>query len=348
MEAFIMGYLVFVVVMGLIGGMITNSNGRGTAPGFILGLLLGVIGLIIAAVMGKAAPPAPGTPYLGRDRQWYVSKADGTYTYDQAAQTWKKADLLLTEPYKASDGKWYAQRDSGWYVSDDRQTSLGSGHLEEGGIAMSDQRRGASIRGYMFGAATTVLLFALSTTTIVSADGGQTNLIHACILPIEDGGNVRIIGANETCPESTTPLHWPAGEAAVENSEVAPPPTKSVEPKPKVNKQVYKAIGINAQNTKTVFGKLGPSKDKMKDLIVSCPASHPLALAGWSYATPSDPSELVGYYVNDGAYISHAVGLHAWRIVHTFSRTTGNFSSGAVTWTLTVYVKCAKLVRAGT
>jgi hypothetical protein len=83
MDAIIMGYLVFALVMGLIGGMITNSNGRGTAPGFILGFLLGVIGLIIVAVMGKAVPPAPGTPYLAKDKQWYVSKSDGTYTYDQ-------------------------------------------------------------------------------------------------------------------------------------------------------------------------------------------------------------------------------------------------------------------------
>jgi hypothetical protein len=44
------------------------------------------------------------------------------------------------------------------------------------------------------------------TANIVSAHGGNTNLIHGCVS--NQSGNLRIVGANENCKANETPLDW--------------------------------------------------------------------------------------------------------------------------------------------
>lgn len=58
MELLILGWL----ACAGIGAAISNSKGRGVMEGLILGGLLGILGLIIAACMSSRAPYAPPVP----------------------------------------------------------------------------------------------------------------------------------------------------------------------------------------------------------------------------------------------------------------------------------------------
>jgi ribosomal protein S27E len=52
-------FLVFWFGCMAIGGVITSSKNRGAGTGIVLGLLLGIIGVIIAACLSSQSPPAP-------------------------------------------------------------------------------------------------------------------------------------------------------------------------------------------------------------------------------------------------------------------------------------------------
>jgi hypothetical protein len=59
-----------------------------------------------------------------------------------------------------------------------------------------------------------VVLISLVSVTLVSAHGGNTALIHACVN--NTSGEIKIIGANATCPNNYRALDWniqgPAGQ----------------------------------------------------------------------------------------------------------------------------------------
>jgi hypothetical protein len=46
----------------------------------------------------------------------------------------------------------------------------------------------------------------LSPAIISKADGGDISLIHACVK--DKSGDVKIVGANSSCPSGYSPLHW--------------------------------------------------------------------------------------------------------------------------------------------
>lgn len=221
---------------------------------------------------------------------------------------------------------------------------------------MSDQRRGTAIRGYLFGAATAVLVLTMGVPGVVSADGGEAGLIHACILPDAVEGNVRIVDANESCPRGTTTVHWTTSgsQPAFDSPEVSTPTKKSVQPSGKVNKKLYKPLGIKASQTKNVTKTLGPFESIDKDLTVSCPTSHPFVLYGSPWVV--EPEWRYGEQI-----LSQAVGWHAWRVVH---QTWGwqcvlgqgncpslnhpysfGWTKVPVVWTLQVTITCAKVVK---
>jgi len=59
-----------------------------------------------------------------------------------------------------------------------------------------------------------VVLISLMSVTLVSAHGGNTALIHACVS--NSSGEIKIVGANSNCPSNYRPLDWniqgPAGQ----------------------------------------------------------------------------------------------------------------------------------------
>jgi hypothetical protein len=225
---------------------------------------------------------------------------------------------------------------------------------------MDQGRRRASIRGYVFGVISTVLLLTLSGSATVSADGGQQDLIHACVLPIVDGGNLKVVGANDACPDGSTPLHW-AGPSLEPPGETAPPPEPdapsggSGAPSNKVSKRLYGTFGIKIKKTKSVTKTLGPSVSTWKELTVSCPGSAPFAVSGEADA---DLHEQGGVEVDHWSEVSSPVGWHAWNVKLRAYKTIYGFTApnGAklfpaqveTNWTLILTVECAKLAKGPT
>jgi hypothetical protein len=214
-----------------------------------------------------------------------------------------------------------------------------------------------TIRNSLPGVVVAVLLFAMGGTTVVSADGGQPGLVHACILPIVDGGNVRIVGANETCPDGSTPLHWPGESQEVLQAPEEPPPPEpgpgSATPTKKVSRNLYLGLGIKIKQTKTVTKSLGPEVSVWKDLTVSCPGTHPFAVEGHVDVNVHDPEGDSDPPLFSGK--SERVGWHAWRGVRNAYKTIYGFidangnkwfpAKAPVNWTLIVSVECAKLLK---
>jgi hypothetical protein len=53
------------------------------------------------------------------------------------------------------------------------------------------------------------IVLAVHFTSPLFADGGDATLIHACVKKVN--GQVRIVGPDDTCLPSESPLHWVAG-----------------------------------------------------------------------------------------------------------------------------------------
>jgi hypothetical protein len=204
------------------------------------------------------------------------------------------------------------------------------------------KRPRVTIRGFLVGAATTAALFTVGVPAIVSADGGDTSLIHACLLP--DAGteaNVVIIGANESCSGGTTPLHWPSvNQPDVDSPELRPLTKGAVQPSGKVFKRLYQLLGIRVNKTKLVTETLGPFESIDKELTVSCPGTHPFVLSGQSSVV--EPALQPGTPL-----LGHAVGLHAWRAAHATLGKSPGLGVNVESWTLRVDVLCAKVAKPG-
>lgn len=86
----------------LVGGAITSGKGRGFAPGFFLGALLGLIGLIIAMVMREEKlarlTPAPAEGWhpdpTGRFDRRYFDGRQWTRHVTRDAERRQLEDLL--------------------------------------------------------------------------------------------------------------------------------------------------------------------------------------------------------------------------------------------------------------
>jgi len=211
---------------------------------------------------------------------------------------------------------------------------------------------------------------ALTGGGIVWADGGdpdpQVPLVHACLYT---GGrpNVEIVGANNACPAGTTPVHWPGGGGAVAGPDPEPepqpePPTpESSNPPPKVNKKLYKPLNLKVNKTTLVSETVGPEPPALqRELTVSCPPSNPYAIQGYGEALDGPPPEThsthpewkSGKYFDSGPVLSHAVGMHAWRVVYEGGVRAWTklgpyepfiFPPEPTTWTLKVTVECSKV-----
>lgn len=201
-------------------------------------------------------------------------------------------------------------------------------------------------RAYLYGLLTMALLVSLGGAGVVSADGGQTDLIHACILA-EGGANLRIVGPNDTCDPGTTPLHW-SGESFEPDEVIPPPPAPddpskgSAKPSRKVKERFYATLGIKSGKLKTVTKSIGPKRTQWQSVTVSCPASHPFALSTKSSWVIHDPEGKIDPWsekIFDVGWHAKTVYLRAYKI---FSESGLPAIQVTVNWTLTAKLTCAK------
>ena len=109
----------------------------------------------------------------------------------------------------------------------------------------------SATRAYVYGLVTMALLMSVGGVGVVSADGGQTDLIHACVLA-EGGPNLRIMGANDDCDPGTTPLHW-SGDAFQPDEVIPPPPAPE---DPAVGTETIEGLGHIATQLQVVERKV--------------------------------------------------------------------------------------------
>ena len=149
-----------------------------------------------------------------------------------------------------------------------------------------------------------VSIGALATGGIVLADGGDPNLVHACLI---DGSgadgrpNTIILGPNDACPGGTTPKHWgvqgPAGPAGPAGATGAPGPPGAAggTTRPKVV-VVTKSKGTDAETHKTVEAR--------------CPADYEL-MSGHAEGTPRKipgTAKILYYFFEENRPITSAIG----------------------------------------
>ncbi|HEY7874046.1 MAG TPA: zinc ribbon domain-containing protein [Actinomycetota bacterium] len=136
-----LGYLIFwVLVGGLVAGLIWDNKGGGFGSGFLMGALLGIIGIILAAAMTPekdkrvVGPTGLATalrecphcrtpirrdasvcPHCQRESEawifhgdrWWVKRAEGYYWRDEKSGDW---NLVSNEEAEAQRAKQAAAR----------------------------------------------------------------------------------------------------------------------------------------------------------------------------------------------------------------------------------------------
>src|SRR5215212_9550883 len=80
---------------------------------------------------------------------------------------------------------------------------------------------------YLFGVVSgAVIAAALAVVVSVSAHGGETTRVHACVVP--SSGTIKIITPTETCKANETPLDWniqgPKGDQGLQGAQGIPGP----------------------------------------------------------------------------------------------------------------------------
>src|SRR5262245_20483733 len=122
--------------------------------------------------------------------------------------------------------------------------------------------------------ASVLLVVLLSVPRVTRAHGGDTTLIHSCVNAAN--GDIRIIGANDTCRANQNPLDWPSVTSGYQI----------------VTHQVFIPAG-RAQNVN-----------------VACPAPKKVLGGGYDIETP----DFVKVYSSEPSDGSGNVSDHQWNV----------------------------------
>jgi len=170
-----------------------------------------------------------------------------------------------------------------------------------------------------------VVLISLLSVTLVSAHGGDTALIHACVT---SSGAIRIVGANTTCTGKDSALDW--------NIQGPKGPIGPIGPQ-------------GEQGPEGLPGPQGPAGISGLVVVsnaVEPPSADPHRIQGWA-TCPTGKKVIGGGYGLDGAYqgatvtsnrpsISVDPPQEGWGV--SGEKFTDNYE-----WTITVWAICANV-----
>jgi hypothetical protein len=183
--------------------------------------------------------------------------------------------------------------------------------------------------------------------SIVWAHGGDTSLVHACVVGSQPNSpNLRIIGASETCGTGSA-LDWnmvgPTGPPGVQGppggigavgpqgarGPAGPPPSTPV-----LRDSIVR-IGIPRRTIRWFSGSIGPNAGTFKSANLPCPSTYPLVLNG-SYRIVFAPGvrPTSSFTIRSNTrWVSG--GRQGWGVAVSRDRPS------AIPWRLVVYAECA-------
>jgi hypothetical protein len=170
-----------------------------------------------------------------------------------------------------------------------------------------------------------MILISLASVTYVSAHGGNTALIHACVS--NSSGEIKIVGANATCPSNYRALDWniqgPAG---------SPGPMGPAGPAGPQGPQGLTGpqgpAGISGMEVVTVDS--GTQVAARIDVFVECPAGKQVLAGGYGTA---------GSNLDTSISASAPYGPYQW-VVTAVTNDYPNVRSG---WSVQAYAICANV-----
>lgn len=170
-----------------------------------------------------------------------------------------------------------------------------------------------------------VVLISLMGVTLVSAHGGNTALIHSCVS--NSSGEIKIVGANASCPSNYRPLDWNIQGPAGLQGPIGPQGLQG-EPGPQGLAGPQGAAGISGLEVVTVNS--GTQVAARIDVFIECPAGK--QVLGGGYGT-------IGNNLNTGIAANAPYGPYQW-VVTAVTNDYPNVRSG---WSVQAYAICATI-----
>ena len=181
-----------------------------------------------------------------------------------------------------------------------------------------------------------LVVFAVTITmflsvTYVSAHGGNTALIHACVS--NSSGEIKIVGANSNCPSNYRALDWNIQGPAGQQGAIGPvgpigPQGLQGEQGPQGLQGIQGPAGISGLEVVTVNS--GTQTAARIDVFVECPAGK--QVLGGGYGT-------IGSNLDTSISASAPYGPYQW-VVTAVTNDYPNVRSG---WSVQAYAICANV-----
>ena len=197
----------------------------------------------------------------------------------------------------------------------------------------------------------------LVTAALVSADGGGSDRVHACILSgtPSDAPNVRIVGADDSCPAGSTATHWavqgPPGGSGPAGSQGPPgPPPNSTQIATAVTDHGGLPVASDEVRARSKFSRVTPKSvtaicpDHLPDVITGNYSEFPRATTQWASGLPLGGSDRVLFFDQVTVRPPRGAPREGWRVRYSRRPVEGERLTKKP-WRLTVTVRCMKTIK---
>src|SRR5688572_15598965 len=173
-----------------------------------------------------------------------------------------------------------------------------------------------------------VVLISLVSVTLVSAHGGNTALIHACVN--NTSGEIKIIGANATCPNNYRALDWNIQGPAGQQGPIGPVgPVGPVGPQGLQGPQGLPGpAGISG--LEVVTADSGTQEAARIDVIVACPAGKKVLGGG---------HQVTGNNLGITIVTNGPLGSSQWAV----TAVVNEYPTVRGSWSLQAFATCANV-----